>query len=123
MKPGREKKKINGKKKKKRNQNKPLASVQGSFFEVPALGDKSLSHSAQLDSIESQTFAADFPQRESLSLTCALSPQNSKQQNNPALESLQGLEIHPLTAGFTFHPYTNKSTAERIGGDKDLAKH
>lgn len=77
----------------KKKQTKPLPVHGGVFRGLCMRRQKPLTHSAQLDAIDSRTFAADFSQRESLSLKCALSPLNSEQQNKLAEESLQLLKV------------------------------
>lgn len=62
--------KMNG----KQTKTKPLAVHRGIFLSLHIRRQKALTCSAQLDAIDSPTFAADFSQRELLSLKCALSP-------------------------------------------------
>ena len=77
----------------KKHKTKPLPVHRGVFWGLCIRRQKPLTRSAQLDAIESRIFAADFSQHEFLSLKCALSSPNSKQQNKSAEESLQFLKI------------------------------
>lgn len=93
----------------KKNETKPLPVNRGVFLSLRIRRQKTLTCLAQLDAIDSRSFAADFSQQEFLSLKCALSPLNSKQQHKLVEEPLQLLKIQMVTTGFTFSLPINTS--------------
>lgn len=94
---------------KKKKETKPLPVNRGVFLSLHIRRQKALTCLAQLDAIDSLSFAADFSQQEFPSLKCALSPLNSKQQHKLVEEPLQLLKIQTVTTGFTFSLHINTS--------------